>query len=138
MSTYFTVKGLKVRVSDHEPNFSMDKFRGRNDIELYTRSADNQKLDIEAQIERFLDTPLALEKGITKKDFDKVLGKKTTKEQVLIREYKIIDSWFANPHENKDLINDLTTNPNWFVPTKLNASQRKKWLEYLEYKIKSL
>lgn len=55
MSKYYTIASLKVRVSDHEPNFSMDKFRGKNDVELYTKSADNQILSVEAQIERYCE-----------------------------------------------------------------------------------
>ena len=39
MSTYYKINGLKVRVSDHEPNFSMDRIRGTNDVELYTVDA---------------------------------------------------------------------------------------------------
>lgn len=51
MSNYYNIKGLKVRVSDHEPNFSMDKFRGVNDVELYVKSLCNELLSIEGQIE---------------------------------------------------------------------------------------
>lgn len=46
---------MKVRVSDHEPNYSMDKFRGRNDIEFYTVNADNRKLSVIDQIEHYCD-----------------------------------------------------------------------------------
>jgi len=138
MSKYYTVKGLKVRVSDHEPNFSMDKFRGSNDIELYTKSADNRKLNIEDQIDHFLESPLALQKGITKKDFNNVLGRKMTKNDVLKTQYQTIDRWFDNPKENKDLINDLKKNPKWFVPYQLNKAQKEKWLKYLESKLKQI
>ena len=55
MSTYYKINGMKVRVSDHEPNFSMDKFRGRNDLEFYTVSADNRKLSVIDQIQRYCD-----------------------------------------------------------------------------------
>lgn len=55
MSKYYKINDLKVRVSDHEPNFSMNKFRGTNDIEFYTKSADNQKLSVIAQIEKYCD-----------------------------------------------------------------------------------
>lgn len=55
MSQYYKINDLKVRVSDHEPNFSMDRFRGTNDIELYTKSADNRKLSVIAQIESYCD-----------------------------------------------------------------------------------
>lgn len=56
MSRYYTAKvnssTLKVRVSDHEPN---EALRGSSDVELYVKSADNQLLSIEAQIERICD-----------------------------------------------------------------------------------
>lgn len=55
MSKYYNIKGLKIRISDHEPNFSMDKFRGVNDIELYVRSADNKLLSIVGQLEYICD-----------------------------------------------------------------------------------
>lgn len=51
MSKYYNIKGLKIRVSDHEPNFSMDRFRGQNNIELYVRSIENKLLSVESQIE---------------------------------------------------------------------------------------
>lgn len=46
---------MKVRVSNHEPNFSMDKLRGSNDVEFYTVSADNRKLSVIDQIEHYCD-----------------------------------------------------------------------------------
>tara|TARA_R100000027_G_scaffold67662_1_gene67559 strand:+ start:2587 stop:3018 length:432 start_codon:yes stop_codon:yes gene_type:complete len=55
MSKYYQINGLKVRVSDHEPNFSMDKFRGRADVEFYTISADNIKLSVVDQIGYYCD-----------------------------------------------------------------------------------
>lgn len=55
MSKYYKIKGLKVRVSDHEPNFSMNKFRGTNDIELYIKSADNRLLSVTSQLECVCD-----------------------------------------------------------------------------------
>ena len=66
MSTYYKINGLKVRVSDHEPNFSMDKMRGTNDVELYTIDACGNKLSVIGQIERYcekqnLDTELFAE-----------------------------------------------------------------------------
>ena len=48
MSQYYNIKGLKVRISDHEPNVSL---RGSSDIYLYVKSVDNQLLSIESQIE---------------------------------------------------------------------------------------
>lgn len=55
MSKYYSINGKKVRVSDHEPNYSMDRFRGHNDIEFYTISADNRKLSVIDQIDYYCD-----------------------------------------------------------------------------------
>ncbi len=55
MSTYYNINGLKVRVSDHEPNTSMDKFRGRNDVEFYTVDATGKRLSVAAQVEHYCD-----------------------------------------------------------------------------------
>ncbi|RKD96743.1 hypothetical protein [Marinifilum flexuosum] len=55
MSEYYKIKGLKVRVSDHEPNFSMDRIRGRNNVELYTVDACGTKLSVISQIERYCE-----------------------------------------------------------------------------------
>ena len=55
MSKYYNINGMKVRVSDHEPNFSMDRLRGRNDVEFYTVSADNRKLSVIDQIDHYCD-----------------------------------------------------------------------------------
>jgi len=72
MSKYYNIKGLKVRVSDHEPNYSMDRFRGRNDIELYTKSADNRKLDVESQIE-WLFIKGIIPDDLTIEDFEEII-----------------------------------------------------------------
>lgn len=55
MSSYYNIKGLKVRLSDHEPNYSMDRMRGHNDIELYIKDACNKNLDVECCIEGILE-----------------------------------------------------------------------------------
>lgn len=55
MSVYYKINGLKVRVSDHEPNFSMDRIRGRADVEFYTKDACNTKLSVISQIEKYCD-----------------------------------------------------------------------------------
>jgi hypothetical protein len=55
MSKYYNINGLKVRVSDHEPNDTMNFQRGRNDIELYIKSADNRTLSVQSQLERICD-----------------------------------------------------------------------------------
>lgn len=55
MSKYYKINGLKVRVSDHEPNYSLDWMRGKNDVELYTKSICNTKLSVITQIEKYCD-----------------------------------------------------------------------------------
>jgi hypothetical protein len=55
MSTYYKINGLKIRVSDHEPNFSMDRIRGASDVELYTIDACGNKLSVVGQIERYCE-----------------------------------------------------------------------------------
>jgi hypothetical protein len=55
MSKYYNINGLKVRVSDHEPNHSRNWQRGANDIELYVKSADNKTLSVISQLERICD-----------------------------------------------------------------------------------
>ena len=52
MSTYYNINGLKVRVSDHEPNTAL---RGGNDIYFWTKSADNSKLSVISQIEAYCE-----------------------------------------------------------------------------------
>lgn len=56
MSQYYKINTgseiLKVRVSDHEPN---EALRGSSDVELYVKSADNQLISIEAQLERICE-----------------------------------------------------------------------------------
>jgi hypothetical protein len=55
MSKYYNINGLKVRVSDHEPNHAMNKFRGENDVEFYTKSIDHSVLSIESQVYGYCD-----------------------------------------------------------------------------------
>lgn len=69
MSKYYKINDLKVRVSDHEPNFSMDKFRGANEVELYVVSADNQLLSVQSQIEQICD-----KRGYDIDDFQEVIN----------------------------------------------------------------
>jgi hypothetical protein len=137
MSKYYKVKGLKVRVSDHEPNDAMRRIRGRNDLEIYSKSVEGKKLSIVSQVNRFLNTPLAQSHGIVKSDFNEVLGKKN-KKVGLISKYKTIDDWFDNPEQNKHLISDLRRNPKWFIPVEFNQKQKTSWLKYLEKKLSSI
>lgn len=51
MSKYYNIDGLKVRVSDHEPNHAMNKFRGENDIEFYTKNISGEPMSIADQVE---------------------------------------------------------------------------------------
>lgn len=66
MSQYYNIKGLKVRVSDHEPN---ERLRGTSDIELYVKSADNQLLSIESQIEYICE-----KRGYDIADFQEIIN----------------------------------------------------------------
>jgi len=50
----------------------MDRFRGRNDIELYTKSADNRKLDVESQIE-WLFIKGIIPDDLTIEDFEEII-----------------------------------------------------------------
>lgn len=135
MSKYYDIKGLKVRVSDHEPNFTMDKIRGVNDILLYTKSADNKPLNLEDQIDALLESPLAEKYNLTKIDFVEVLGGK--KDYKLSKACKTIDNWLANAESNKKLIKQLITNPNYFIPPDLNRRQKERWLNYLNKKLRN-
>lgn len=58
MSSYYNIKGLKVRLSDHEPNYSMDRMRGHNDIELYIKDACGNPIDVEAYVESIVEKGL--------------------------------------------------------------------------------
>lgn len=53
MSKYYTINGLKVRVSDHEPNHSMNRIRGRADVEFYTVDACGNKMSVINQIDAY-------------------------------------------------------------------------------------
>lgn len=66
MSKYYQINGLKVRVSDHEPNVAL---RGSSDIELYVRSACNELLSIETQIES-----ICYKRGYDIADFQNVIN----------------------------------------------------------------
>ncbi|MBA4304596.1 MAG: hypothetical protein C0424_10265 [Sphingobacteriaceae bacterium] len=133
MSQYFNIKGLKVRVSDHEPNFSMDKLRGRNDIELYTQDITGKKLDLQSQIEKVLDSQLAADHGLTMADFNQVLGKKE-RSSVMLEQYKVIDSWFANPEENAELLADVKKNPRAYASYRLTKKQVELFVNYVNSK----
>lgn len=66
MSKYYQINGLKVRVSDHEPNTAL---RGSNDIHLYVKSACNELLSIESQIEGICG-----KKGYNISDFQTIIN----------------------------------------------------------------
>ena len=80
MSKYYKINGLKVRVSEHEPNVSMDRLRGRNDVEFYTISIDNNKLSVIDQINHYCD----------KHDLDTVIFTEIAKE---FPDEEYIPSW---------------------------------------------
>ena len=52
MSKYYNISGIKVRVSDHEPN---ERLNGSSDIELYTVDASGQLLSVSAQLEHICE-----------------------------------------------------------------------------------
>lgn len=66
MSKYYQINKLKVRVSDHEPNTAL---RGSSDIYLYVKSACNELLSIESQLES-----ICLKKGYNISDFQEVIN----------------------------------------------------------------
>ena len=133
MSQYFNIKGLKVRVSDHEPNFSMDKLRGRNDIELYTQDITGKKIDLKSQIEKVLNSQLADDHGLTMADFNEVLGKKE-RSSVMQKEYAIVDKWFADPQGNAEMLERLKKNPKMFAPIGLTKKQLELFVNYVNSK----
>lgn len=55
MSKYYNINDLKVRVSDHEPNYAMDRFRGSNDVVFYTKSPDNRTLSVIDQVGHYCE-----------------------------------------------------------------------------------
>ncbi|NML70058.1 hypothetical protein HHL23_09615 [Chryseobacterium sp. RP-3-3] len=66
MSKYYSINGLKVRVSDHEANTAL---RGTSDIYLYVKSADNQLLSIVDQLENICD-----KRDLNIEDFNSILN----------------------------------------------------------------
>lgn len=66
MSKYYHINGIKVRVSDHEPNTALN---GSADINLYVKSACNELLSIEGQIESICE-----KRGYNISDFNEILN----------------------------------------------------------------
>lgn len=66
MSKYYQVNGLKVRVSDHEPNTCL---RGSSDVYFYVKDACNNLLSIENQIEAICE-----KRGYDVSDFQEVIN----------------------------------------------------------------
>lgn len=96
MSIYYKINGLKVRVSDHEPNFSMDRIRGRADVEFYTKDACNKKLSVISQIEAYCDKhdmDMSLFDEIVK-DYPGEVVKGYTPEKIDISQ-EILDGYLA-------------------------------------------
>ena len=65
MSNYYNINGLKVRVSDHEPNTAL---RGSSDIYIWTSDACGTTLSVGSQIQRICD-----KKGFEEKDFEAII-----------------------------------------------------------------
>ena len=66
MSNYYNIKGLKVRVSDHEPN---TRLNGSADIYIWTSDACGNKMSIGAQIDSLID-----KKGFELSDFAEIIN----------------------------------------------------------------
>jgi len=143
MSTYYYINGKKVRVSDHEPNYSMNCVRGSNDIELYTHDVAGKKLDVQAQITRLFDKGVLDEDDIIEM-YNKNLAKRSTLEEldikapislsVLASEKRVIDQWFSDIEGNKELIEEVRANPERYVSFKLNKRQANSWINYFNKK----
>lgn len=143
MSKYYQINGKKVRVSDHEPNYSLDFLRGKNDVELYTVDACGAKLDIQAQISNLYEKGILSEsdliemnkKGLATKATLRELDIKTSKrESFLASQKKLVDRWFTNLDENSPLLMDLKANPGAFASYKFTPAQKASWLKYVEKK----
>jgi hypothetical protein len=80
MSKYYNINGLKVRVSDHEPNHAMNKFRGENDVEFYTKNITGQPMSIADQVEWYCDD----------NDLDIELFADLLEDFAIMPEYKVI------------------------------------------------
>ena len=65
MSTYYNIKGKKLRVSDHEPNTAL---RGSSDLHIWTKDACGNTLSIGGQIDRLID-----KHDLDLKDFEKII-----------------------------------------------------------------
>ena len=52
MSNYYNINGIKLRVSDHEPNTAL---RGSSDLYIWTKDACGTTLSIGGQIDRLCD-----------------------------------------------------------------------------------
>lgn len=143
-SLYYTIGGKKVRISDHEPNFAMERIRGRNDIELYTNSADGQKLDTQGQIINLFDKG-KLSKADLIEMYEKGIASRATlneldisipkKESALQIQYRIVDNWFNDIEGNQGLIADLAKNAERFVPYQLTTKQKEAWIKYVHKKL---
>jgi hypothetical protein len=99
MSKYYNINGLKVRVSDHEPNHSMNRFRGANDIEFYTQNIERKPMSVVSQVEWYcedndLDIALFAEVLVDFPDAEYVeIPKIEDKVQVVSQEF--LDSYNA-------------------------------------------
>ena len=65
MSSYYNIKGLKLRVSDHEPNIAL---RGDSDLYIWEKDACGTTLSIGGQIDRLCD-----KYNLDLSDFEKVI-----------------------------------------------------------------
>lgn len=147
MSKYYQISNKKIRVSDHEPNFSLDFLRGKNDVELYTVDACGAKLDIQAQISNLYEKGILDEsdliemnkKGLATKATLRELDIKTSKrESFLASQKKLVDSWFKNGDKNSLLLKELKENPGAFASYKFTSSQKESWIKYVQMKFNKI
>lgn len=144
MSEYHNINGKKVRISDHEPNFTMDRFRGSNDIEIYTVDACGSKLDIQGQIASLfeaghLDEADLLEmyrQGIAKRATLQMVGVTASVNTPLAKAKALVDKWVLDRESNQQFLADLARNPAAFIPSSLKtAAQKESWIKYVKSKI---
>lgn len=107
MSKYYNIKGLKVRVSDHEPNFSLDKMRGSNNIELYIKGVCNELLSVESQLEHICE-----KRDLNLEDFQQVINDwKDGSYNVDFFKSKVVEEDIFIPANRIEAIRALTGTP---------------------------
>ena len=73
MSEYYNINGMKLRVSDHEPNTALN---GSSDMYIWTQDACGNKLSIGGQIDRLIE-----KHDLQLSDFEKVIKEFADKDE---------------------------------------------------------